>query len=683
MLKREGRKEKIMRKPLTEKILVLGVDGMNSDLTRKFMDQGKLPNIKKFIERGAQRKDLVLLGGVPTITPPLWTTLSTGAYPMTHGITCFFNQSHENLDEIAYALNSKMCKAEQLWDVFAEAGKKTLVWHWPGCSWPPTSDSPNLSVVDGTQPAAVNHGVAGVDWDKIIFASTEIETVRYKPHATNDTGAGCVLTDLDVDDTGWEDVRKKFARGNIKNLLLSEDDCELQLLGSIAFDVVNSPIKDAQDWTNAPENAKEFTIITSSGLVRRPALILQNENGEYDSIAIYKSKKEEKPLLVLKRDNFVSNWLDEVKSADKEYLAVRHIRVLEIAPDGTRVKIWMSGARDINNDSVWRPKSLYKEIIENIGYVPACGIVGGENPELVEKALLPAWDVHCQWQADSLCYLMENNKYDVIFSQLHNIDNIGHQIWHYAKHQEYWNNDEKLYQGFLEYAYKQTDDYLGKFLPYLDKGWTIFIVSDHGLITTESHPPIIGEPGGVNVRVMEELGYTVLKKDENGNELPEIDWEKTRAVAVRSNHIWINLKGRNKTGIVESSDKYMLEEEIISALYNYRDKETGRRVIAMALRNKDAALLGMSGPECGDIIYFLEEGFNRIHGDSLPTQRGYFDTSVSPIFIAAGKGLKENFTTDRVIRQVDVAPTLAVLGGVRMPKQCEGAPAYQILAEEF
>lgn len=50
------------------------------------------------------------------------------------------------------------------------------------------------------------------------------------------------------------------------------------------------------------------------------------------------------------------------------------------------------------------------------------------------------------------------------------------------------------------------------------------------------------------------------------------------------------------------------------------------------------------------------------------------DTSVSPIFIAAGKGIKKGFTTKRIIRQVDVAPTLAVLGGVRMPQRMRGCP---------
>ena len=69
--------------------------------------------------------------------------------------------------------------------------------------------------------------------------------------------------------------------------------------------------------------------------------------------------------------------------------------------------------------------------------------------------------------------------------------------------------------------------------------------------------------------------------------------------------------------------------------------------------------------------------------DSLSTQRGYFDTSVSPIFVAAGAGVKENYKVERVIRQVDVAPTVAALTGLRMPAQCEGAPAYQILTEDF
>lgn len=69
----------------------------------------------------------------------------------------------------------------------------------------------------------------------------------------------------------------------------------------------------------------------------------------------------------------------------------------------------------------------------------------------------------------------------------------------------------------------------------------------------------------------------------------------------------------------------------------------------MAIRNQEGALLGLTGDKCGDILYWLEEGFNRVHGDSLSTLKGHADTSVSPIFIAAGAGVQHGFYTDRVI----------------------------------
>ena len=156
----------------------------------------------------------------------------------------------------------------------------------------------------------------------------------------------------------------------------------------------------------------------------------------------------------------------------------------------------------------------------------------------------------------------------------------------------------------------------------------------------ENVPPILGEYGGLNLGVMEELGYTVRKKDENGDPVDEIDWEKTRAVQIRSNYIYINLKGRDKYGIVEAKDKYDLEEQIISDLYSYRDKATGKRVGGIAMRNKDSVVLGLGGAECGDIIFTINEGFNRLHGDGLSTAEGYAQTSVTPVSWLQGRILK-------------------------------------------
>ena len=107
-------------------------------------------------------------------------------------------------------------------------------------------------------------------------------------------------------------------------------------------------------------------------------------------------------------------------------------------------------------------------------------------------------------------------------------------------------------------------------------------------------------------------------------------------MAQRANHIYINLKGRDPHGIVDPEDKYELEERIMTDLYSLKDEVTGHRRIALALRNKDAILLGLGGPESGDICYWNAEGYNYDHGDSLSTFYGSEDTSASPIFIAAG-----------------------------------------------
>ena len=193
----------------------------------------------------------------------------------------------------------------------------------------------------------------------------------------------------------------------------------------------------------------------------------------------------------------------------------------------------------------------------------------------------------------------------------------------------------------------------------------------------------MGDCSGVCVTPFREWGYTVMKYDEHGNEMTEIDWTKTRAIMTRSNSIYINIKGRDNYGIVDPEDKYELEEQIITDLYGLKHPKTGKRVIALALHNKDAVLLGLGGPMGADIVFFLHESYVEDHGPGLSTSYGHNDTSLSPIFLAAGKGIKENFRTTRYVREVDLAPTAAVLLGVDMPADCEGAPAYQIFTESM
>ena len=701
-------------KGLSDKVILLGIDGMDPKFSRKMVDEGHMPNLKKLIEKGSARHDLRLLGGVPTITPPMWTTLCTGAYPMTHGIEDFNIGMKGELDVNFAGIYSKYCHAEQLWNVTAEAGKKTLVWHWPGSAWPPSSDSENLYVVDGTTPGALGFGYATRDWEGFLVASTEATEPKFYRGAVSNTeefsGDPEQLlglkpryssytkskNDLSHVDSLWEEFKEGIEGFNgyslnkamdVRTNILFEDDQQMYNLHRYPANVSLSPITEPEGWDfEIPEGAKEFTWLQLFGRMPRPCLILKNDAGIYDRIAIYAAKNVENPLVILEKDVYTPNVYDIVPTrAGGVENVVRNMRVLDLAEDGSYVRMWYSGGFSADDNRVWYPTWIFDKIKENFGPPCATGQLGDSDVDVMNKCNLEQWRQAAKWQADSINYMIHQEGVEVVFSHFHGPDMSGHTYMRILKDRESSRKSEDdIYQCAIG-TYEMTDDYIGEFLPLLDEGWTILLFSDHSLICPkEDYEPGLGDNYAINTKALVELGYTVMQKDENGKDIPAIDWSKTRAIQQRSNSIFINLKGRDRFGIVDPADKYELEEQIITDLYSLKDPKTGHRVVSVALHQKDANLLGLGGEyTSGDIIFFLHDDYVRDHGESLSTAEGYADTSVGPIFVAAGSGIKEGFEMQLFPREVDVTPTAAVLLGVKIPAQCEGAPVYSILNEEL
>jgi len=678
-----------LRKAISNKMFVLGMDAVDPRFMKRMIEKGLMPNTEKFIAQGSCREDLVLLGGHPTVTPPMWTTLATGCYANVHGITDFYAPGTQ-IDTIKYGLDSRLCKAELLWDVLTEQGKKTMVWHWPGCGWPPTSDNPNLAVIDGTSPGVVGLGVAAKEFEFFIGASEEIETATFIKSASGDAGTACYITgldakELDVDSDGLAECFNDHSGKDLRNIIINHDkDGTYGFMVKQKAHIAQSPIKPAKGWADAPEDAKEMVVLLSQGFIRRPALIMKNESGVYDRVAVYKSKKEQQPIVVLPVNVLVPGIIDDCVVGEEHYTVNRSMKLMEIAPDGSRLKMWVSGAMDIEEvRHVCHPKELYNELVDKFGYPPAPANYGVHEADEVLGLMLEEWKVSSDWTANCLNYFMTEKGYDMVFSHYHMVDQIAHHVIQMMCDKGDNKYDESVYINFMEQLYIELDRYIGKYLYLLDEGWTVFLVSDHGQVCSKHELLAYGDPNGISIQMMEELGLTTLKRDANGNRTREIDWEKTVAVNQRGPHIYLNLKSRSENGIIAPEEQYEVEEDVITKLYSYKSKKTGKRVISVALRNKDAVHFGLGGPDSGDIIAFAAEGYAFDHGDSISTTYGEHDTSVSPMFIAAGKGVKVGYTTERIIRQIDLTPTMAYLAGVRMPAQCEGAPVYQILEDEF
>lgn len=693
----------LRNKSLTEKILLLGVDGMDPRFTKRLINEGKMPNVKKLIDMGSCREDLMMLGANPTITPPMWATLATGAYPMTHGIIDYNISSEQDKDIQFGAFSSRFLKVEPLFNITAQAGKKTLVMHWPGGSFPPTIESENLFTIDGSSPGAICSWSNVRGRDTLCIASTQAQTVSYKPMSvqTSDIKGYEELKMMHMPQKPGktEEAKKRLKQYRQEYIeFLSADDykpADNFVIDSVSYEKDGgsqwrlgdfptscsiSPITIPAGWKNeVPKDSKEF--VMNFGNYTRVALILKDEKGEYCRVAVYKNKEADKALYILENDIFTGTF-DYLPTEDgREEKVYRNARLLKIDEAGNYVRIWFSRGMSCEDDSVWYPRSLFKEITEKFGPPQPTSQMTGNDEDLIMKCNDIQWQKAAEWQSNCMLYMIEHYGVEVIFSHMHNIDMQGHNYMKYLKERNTSRYSEDKVIEFAEAAYKVTDDYVGSFLHLLDDGWTILLFSDHALISPEEKPHVVGDISGVNINPLSDWGYTVLKKDENGNELPEVDWSKTKAVQVCSNSIYINLKGRDKYGIVAPEEKYELEEEIITKLYGYRDEKTGHRIISLALHNKDAVLLGLGGPMCADIIIFVHDDYCFDHGNGLSTACGHNDTSLSPIFIAAGAGIKENYRTTRYVREVDVAPTAAVLLGVEIPDACEGAPAYQIFTE--
>ena len=684
------------RQAHAQKVMVLGVDGLDPKFSKWYMEQGGMPNLKKIYEKGTGREDLVLLGGHPTITPPMWTTLATGCYANVHGITGFYRQHPEDLSAVTYALDSRDCHAEPVWNCTAEAGKKTLVMHWPGSSWPPTSDSENLFVIDGTSPGALGMATSQTEKEYVVAGSVVVENAKFISNVDPNVVAICLVEELPE-----RSVDKEWNLGDsagfLDKMCICDDFVDPDKRPSPAIDMVQSYVKEPKNWEiDVPEGAKETVILFSRGLMRRPALVLKNAEGKYDSMVLYKSKKDATPLAVLPLRKTVAYIIDDGYNKQEEKVEVtRNMQLFEMDEETGNYKLWVSAAMLTNMDDTWSPKRMYEYIKDVCGPTPPTSNMYEQIPELHE-CMMDSWAINIDWQAKAIHEIVAREGIEVVFSHMHNVDLINHTFisglspW---LHQRPRAVSLEMYQKWQRDLYDLTDRYLGEFLHYLDEGWTIIVTSDHAQVASMyTKYYSLGSVTGWSLRLMRELGYTEVIKDADGNDTREVDWSKTKAIANRSADIWINLKGRNThvqkdgtvvEGIVDPADKYELEEQIMTDLYAQKHPVTGKRFVSLAVRNKDAVHFGLGGPESGDIVYFLAEGYNQHHGDSLSTFEGEYNTSVSPIFVGAGPGLKSGEYTDRIIRQVDFAPTISALLGVRMPAQCEGSPAYQILDWEF
>lgn len=144
--------------------------------------------------------------------------------------------------------------------------------------------------------------------------------------------------------------------------------------------------------------------------------------------------------------------------------------------------------------------------------------------------------------------------------------------------------------------------------------------------------------------------------------------------------MYINLKGRDPDGIVESEDYQKVQQQIIDALLTYVDPSTGQRPVSLALSKQDARILGLYGDHVGDVIYAIYPWYSGQHGNILPAAEWGIG-SLKALLTLTGPGIRKGQRLERTCNIIDVVPTICYLLDFPVPAQTEGAVIYQALKD--
>jgi predicted AlkP superfamily phosphohydrolase/phosphomutase len=124
---------------------IFGVDGLTFRVLHPLIERGELPNFQKLAEQGCEA---ILESKYPPLTPPAWTSLSTGLKPANHGVYDFwyYDEEQERGPNRKSHVLTKRRGGKAIWNILSEYGKQTLVVNVPA-TYPP--ETVNGTMVSG------------------------------------------------------------------------------------------------------------------------------------------------------------------------------------------------------------------------------------------------------------------------------------------------------------------------------------------------------------------------------------------------------------------------------------------------------------------------------------------------------------------------------------------------------
>jgi len=625
-----------------KKVIILGFDGIDPDLLSKWMDEGKLPNLKRLGESGT----FLELGTTnPAESPVAWSSFATGTNPGKTGIFDFLNRDPQtympdlattSFSEGKFLLRffpiekpSVTCnrKGTSFWQIASQNGLKCVVLQAP-VTFPPEK------VVGGKLLSGL--GVPDIRGTQGTFSYYATDVAQ-----EGDTEMGGKITKVKVKDKKI----KTIIYGPRNRLSRRRED----ILVPLEIEIIN----DKQAIIKVQDREEKLEV------------------GQWSDWFMIK---------------FKINPLIKVYGMGRFYL-------ISIKPEFRLYLCPINFYPKKPPFPISYPGSFCKKLVEEIGLYKTLGWAIdtwalSEN-RIDEKIFLEDLFYTMNQRKEIMMNMLKKKDFDLFIFIFQASDRVQHMFWRLIDetHPAYDRKKAEKYGDAILKVYQKMDEILGEVMPFVDENTTLFVISDHGFHSFRK---------AVNLNTwLVKNGYMTLSSEKGkeykledlfgkGEFWPNVDWQRTKAYALGLGCIYMNLKGREIYGIVKAGDEYNdLKKEIVTKLKNLRDPATGKRVIVDVYKREDI-YKGEYLKEAPDLVVGFNEGYRvswqtalggippKVIVENKSNWSGdhcSFDPSITQgIFISNKKFAGESPSI------IDIAPTVLEIFNLPIPEEMDGEP---------